>query len=87
MLEVLGMYAAGVVTGMLVSWFVLVKRRELSPSMQHLAREAASQAVVIRATSDVVDNDTGKSIEQRANELYDEYDIPGDPELVFDPED
>lgn len=77
------MYFVGVASGSLVAWFVMRLRLQ-SPVLKRLAVDAATDAVFVKATGQVVDDETGEEIVERANELLDEYDIPGGPVVHFD---
>lgn len=82
--ETIILYFGGVASGSLTAWFIMSKRMEVSPDTRKLARDSATQAAFIRATSDVVDESTGREIRKRANEVLDEYDIPGNPTWHYD---
>ena len=79
-------YLLGATTGAAVVWYVAVMRQQLGPSTHALARDAVSGHVFKRAVSDVVDTETGEAITERTNELYDEYDLPGDPQMNYVPD-
>lgn len=78
------LYFVGAIMGALLSWFIIQQRLSHSPGMAEIVREATTQAAFIRATGDVVDDETGEEIRERANDVLDEYDVPGDPEWRYD---
>lgn len=76
MKELILVYLLGVVVGFLISWFLMSKRLEYGATAIDMAHEAVNQAVFIRATSEVVDEESKQEITNRANEIMQEYDVP-----------
>lgn len=77
-------YVLGISTAGLLTWLFLEYREPTSGEIVSLAHESATQAAFIAATSDVCDEETCKEIKQRANDVLEELDIPGNPEWGYD---
>lgn len=79
------LYFTGVLSGALVSWFLMRYRVQMAGGLnREILWETVTQKAFIRATSDVIEDDeTHRSIQDRANEILDEHDVPGEPEWRY----
>lgn len=76
MIETLGLYALGVVTGSAVTATLISYRfKSRSELTKSLLTETIGQYCYLRATKEIVDDETDEQIKDRGSELLEEYDL------------
>lgn len=75
MIEMAALYGTGVIVGALLTTTLFKLRLESRSEIDHLVTETIGQYAYLKATVEVVDEKTESKIQQRAEEIADEYDV------------